>query len=144
MKGRIEKILETENLTASRFADIIQVQRSNVSHILAERNKPGLDFLQKVLQAFPSINGDWLLTGRGEMYVDSIVREKSNVTTSSPGVLQFKDEDPPVYQRMSSEKYENSPQNKESKVNMQGASKKVKKIILIFDDYSIETFDSHI
>ncbi len=69
MKERIEKILKLEQLTASRFADIIDVQRSNVSHILSGRNNPGLDFIQKILSKFTNINAEWLLLGKGEMYI---------------------------------------------------------------------------
>jgi transcriptional regulator with XRE-family HTH domain len=146
MKSRIERILEAEQLTASRFADIIQVQRSNVSHILAERNKPGLDFLQKVLQAFPSINGDWLLTGRGSMYIEEN-EPKSNVADQNlPGLLQFKEEDPAVYHTTSSRKSENTlieSVKQAPVVEPKGnASRKVMKILVVYDDYSIETFNS--
>lgn len=67
MKERIQNILDHEGLTSARFADNIGVQRSSVSHILSGRNKPGLDFLNKILIAFPAISGDWLITGQGEM-----------------------------------------------------------------------------
>ncbi|MFT3738994.1 MAG: helix-turn-helix transcriptional regulator [Breznakibacter sp.] len=67
MKDRIQRIIARENLTASKFADIIGVQRSSVSHILSGRNNPGLDFLNKILQHFPHISGDWLITGQGSM-----------------------------------------------------------------------------
>jgi transcriptional regulator with XRE-family HTH domain len=68
MQKRIELILETENLTVSQFADKIGIQRSGMSHILAGRNKPSLDFVLKVLQSFPNLNTDWLLFGKGAMY----------------------------------------------------------------------------
>ena len=49
MKEKIEEILNEFDLTPSRFADIIQVQRSSISHIISGRNKPSLDFIQKIL-----------------------------------------------------------------------------------------------
>ena len=55
------------NLSPSLFADKIGVQRSGVSHILSGRNKPSLDFIIKILTAFPQVDADWLLFGRGEM-----------------------------------------------------------------------------
>ncbi|MEG1498247.1 MAG: helix-turn-helix domain-containing protein [Bacteroidales bacterium] len=69
MQKRIELILKTQNLTVSQFADQIGIQRSGMSHILAGRNKPSLDFVTKVLQAFPAIRTEWLLFGQGSMYV---------------------------------------------------------------------------
>lgn len=68
MEDRLLKLLDTEQLSSSKFADVIGVQRSSVSHILTGRNKPSFDFLQKTLKAFPMLNSDWLILGEGEMY----------------------------------------------------------------------------
>ncbi len=67
MVDRIQLILKVNNLTASRFADEIGVQRSSISHILSGRNMPSLDLIQKVLKRYPEIDPDWLLNGRGSM-----------------------------------------------------------------------------
>lgn len=67
MKDRIAKIISHEGISPSKFADIIGVQRSSISHILSGRNNPGLDFLNKMLIHFPHISGDWLITGQGDM-----------------------------------------------------------------------------
>ncbi len=67
MKDRIIQLLNTEGLSASKFADIIGVQRSSMSHILSGRNNPSLDFIQKIMRAFPQVSGDWLISGVGEM-----------------------------------------------------------------------------
>ncbi|MCF8304611.1 MAG: helix-turn-helix domain-containing protein [Bacteroidales bacterium] len=71
MVERINLILQTKNLSASDFANQIGVQRSNVSHVLSGRNRPSLDFIQKILNRFPDINSDWLLLGKGSMYEKS-------------------------------------------------------------------------
>ncbi len=68
MQDQIQEILAKERLSSSQFADKIGVQRSSVSHVLSGRNKPGFDFIQKILAAFPEINGDWLITGSGDIY----------------------------------------------------------------------------
>ncbi len=68
MKNRIVQLINNEGLTSSKFADTIGVQRSSISHILSGRNKPSLDFIQKIMAAFPSININWLIAGEGEMY----------------------------------------------------------------------------
>ena len=43
------------------------MQRSGISHILSGRNKPSLDFVLKVIEAYPDLNESWLLKGEGEM-----------------------------------------------------------------------------
>ena len=68
MKERLEKFIRTEGLTPSRFAEIMGVQPSNISHILGGRNKPSFDFIEKMLLRFPKVNPDWLLLGKGSIY----------------------------------------------------------------------------
>lgn len=68
MKERLIQLLDLEQLSPSKFADIIGVQRSSISHIISGRNKPSFDFLQKTLRAFPGLNASWLLMGEGTMY----------------------------------------------------------------------------
>jgi transcriptional regulator with XRE-family HTH domain len=70
MNNRIQLILKTKDISASKFADEIGVQRSSISHILSGRNNPSLDFIQKILKRFPDINSDWILTGKGSMYLE--------------------------------------------------------------------------
>lgn len=67
MLERIKLIIKTKNLSASQFADKVGVQRSSVSHVLSGRNKPSLEFIQKVLMKFPDIRTEWLLFGKGSM-----------------------------------------------------------------------------
>jgi len=63
--NRLKEILEYHELTASLFADKIGVQRSSISHILSGRNKPSLDFILKVTNAFTDVDMYWLLNGKG-------------------------------------------------------------------------------
>lgn len=62
------QFLASKGLSPTHFADLLKVQRSGVSHILAGRNKPSYDFIEKMLLAFPNINAEWLLLGKGDMY----------------------------------------------------------------------------
>lgn len=81
MEDRLNTILNHFRLSPSQLAAKIGVQRSGVSHILSGRNRPGLDFIIKLLQAFPQIDPDWLLTGKG-----SLLRLKpgKELTTAEP------------------------------------------------------------
>ena len=60
---RFRYIMKLNQLSASAFADEIGVQRSSISHILSGRNKPSLEFIQKVLQKFPKVDANWLING---------------------------------------------------------------------------------
>jgi transcriptional regulator with XRE-family HTH domain len=60
---RIEKLIHSNELTASGFAEKIGVQRSSISHIISGRNKPSLDFLIKITEVFPEISLSGLVYG---------------------------------------------------------------------------------
>ncbi|MEZ4971235.1 MAG: helix-turn-helix transcriptional regulator [Flavobacteriaceae bacterium] len=63
--NRIDHILKFHDLSASVFADRIGVQRSSISHLLAGRNKPSLEFVLKIVSSFPDVDLYWLLFGDG-------------------------------------------------------------------------------
>ncbi len=68
MNRRLQQFLELENLSPARLADILEVQRSGMSHLLSGRNKPGYDFILKLLTKFPQLSADWFITGKGKPY----------------------------------------------------------------------------
>jgi transcriptional regulator with XRE-family HTH domain len=78
MKDRLLKIIKQYNLTSSRFADELGVERSGISHILSGRNQPSFDFLVKLMKLYPEINPDWLILGSGTMF-RTAVKEKAGI-----------------------------------------------------------------
>ena len=64
IKDRLSHILRAKNLTATQFAELMQIQPSNVSHLLSGRNKPSLDFLIKLKEVFPEYNYEWIILGK--------------------------------------------------------------------------------
>ena len=69
MINRINLILKAKNITARQFAEEIGIQPSGMSHIMSGRNNPSLEFVNKVVRRYPEIDANWLLLGRGEMYM---------------------------------------------------------------------------
>lgn len=67
MIERFQKIMEYAGVSPKRFAEILGIERSNVSHIMSGRNNPSLTVVQKILKNFPDISSDWLLFGEGNM-----------------------------------------------------------------------------
>ncbi len=67
MNSRISLILRTKNISPSQLADDLGVQRSGISHILNGRNKPSLDFIQRLIKRYPDISMTWLMFGEGPM-----------------------------------------------------------------------------
>lgn len=79
---RLKYLMKLNNLSASAFAEKIGVQPSSISHILSGRNKPSLEFVQKVLNQFPNISADWLLTGNTQIKEENI--ESTNKPNDIP------------------------------------------------------------
>lgn len=74
-KERIELLMKSYGMTPSQFADRTGIQRASVSHIISGRNKPSLEVLQKIYEAFPELDIKWLMTGVGEEPVTGGVAE---------------------------------------------------------------------
>jgi transcriptional regulator with XRE-family HTH domain len=89
---RLQKVMDYYEETASSFAVKIDVQRSSISHILSGRNKPSLDFVMKVLHAYPEVELYWLINGKGnfpnqkkiEPLLKKATLEKSETFIPSP------------------------------------------------------------
>ncbi|NQX85718.1 MAG: helix-turn-helix transcriptional regulator [Flavobacteriaceae bacterium] len=95
--SRLKKILTHYSLSASAFAEKVGVQRSSISHLLSGRNKPSLDFVMKISNAFPELNLYWLLNGKGD-FLQSHIQAKTlfeaapkSETPPAPSSLENKD-----------------------------------------------------
>ena len=78
MKDRIKKFIEAKGISAGELATVLDVQRSNISHILNGRNKPGASFIEKLLLEYPDLNARWLLTGEGSMFSEGVPMDNSS------------------------------------------------------------------
>lgn len=74
-RERIEKLIAMLNISARQFADEIRVKPSTISNMMVGRNNPSLDVMKRILLRYPTLNSDWLLTGRGEIWRDGKVPE---------------------------------------------------------------------
>jgi len=142
MKDRIIQLLNNEGLSASKFADIIGVQRSSMSHIISGRNNPSLDFIQKIMRAFPQISGDWLISGSGEMLKNQ----------ESPSLFQdtIKEEDPAPYHSSQPPKLKKepaeAPQPKADPVpdlDMTAflSGKRIEKVVVFYSDKTFKEYN---
>lgn len=140
MKDRIKKIIDSENISSARFAEILGVQRSNVSHILSGRNNPSLDFIQKVLDNFKQINIEWLMFGTEPMYkqgyetaetehIQDEVEHPMLKETPEPNRKNSKENIPPKQRKPESRQKEQA-QDLFQFIN----SKNVEKIIVFYTD----------
>jgi transcriptional regulator with XRE-family HTH domain len=78
---RIQLLIEKHRLSASSFADRIGIQRSGLSHLFSGRNKPSLDLIMKIIEAFPDTSVEWLLWGKGSLDLPDISFQTDEPTT---------------------------------------------------------------
>ena len=67
-RERIEKVKDTLGLTARQFAAEIHVQPGTISNMMSGRNNPSLHVMKKILERYPTLNPEWLIAEKGEMW----------------------------------------------------------------------------
>ncbi len=119
--------MDYKNISAGELSSRLDVQRSNISHILNGRNKPGASFIEKLLLSFPDLNARWLFTGIGEM-LDNY-REKETVTS-------------PVQQTIFTQNESNrSGANEETLRKIVTTNKEISKIVILYSDGTFTDFE---
>ena len=78
-RERIELLMKSYDLSPSQFAERAGIQRASVSHILSGRNKPSLEVMLKVYDAFPGVDMKWLMTGVGEEPVRHVAANQAPI-----------------------------------------------------------------
>jgi transcriptional regulator with XRE-family HTH domain len=132
MIDRIKEIIKKSGLSNADFSDRIGVQKSSLSHVLSERNKPSLDFVLKILEALPEINSDWLLFGKSSLASQKLPSETSvSLDEISPLEKAIK---PNLSSKNISSDHEGIIQNPKSSVS-------VDKIVIFYKNGSFEVWD---
>lgn len=149
MNTRLKQFLAAENISQAELAERIQVVRASVSHILSGRNNPSYDFIKGLMENYPRLNIEWLFFGKGKMYKDLAEQlpseHRSSVapqavsdseSDSTPQLFSFEEEEPAE---------ENIPADipsalkaSEEIAQKPARQRKVKKIIVLFDDDSYQ------
>ena len=146
IKDRISHILRAKNLTATQFAELMQIQPSNVSHLLSGRNKPSLDFLIKLKEVFPEYNYEWIIIGKKpittndsniiskESVFDKVEMTQHNETVEdTENVIVSKSHD--------LDTNDNPVDSLIPKITNNSSSSSLKQIIYVYDDHTFEVYN---
>lgn len=78
INDRINSLINSLRMNKNSFGKFINVSPQNIHNIIGERqSKPSSEVLEKIitavngLESAKKLNSDWLLTGKGEMFIDS-------------------------------------------------------------------------
>lgn len=133
---RLKKLIDQEDLTPSQFADTVGLNRSAISHVLNNRNKPGYEFMQKVNKAFPDWDFDWLMFSKKS----TAVKKTSTPKTTPPPPHQVEHTQTTYSQGTL---FSEPPPNSE-KSNTPTIRKVVTKTILIYNDGTFEIYQNNL
>ena len=139
IKDRLAHIIRAKNLTASQFAELMEIQPSNVSHLLNGRNKPSLDFLVKLKETFPEYSFDWIIMGKKPITINDPYpavsdTQKTNFNEDEDKrVIEFDDIDE-KYPENQSEFIENTDENHVKTID----KKTIEKVLVVYSDKTFE------
>lgn len=68
MKDRIRQIMESQHMTQQTFANFIELSPAALSSIFNDRTRPTLNIVESIKKKFPTINLEWLMFGKGQMF----------------------------------------------------------------------------
>ena len=64
---RLSEFLKAKNIRQKELADIFGITRQAVGHYVKGRAKLSLEFFIVLIEKYPDLNANWLLTGKGNM-----------------------------------------------------------------------------
>lgn len=139
LKDRLAHIIRAKNLTATQFAEMMQIQPSNVSHLLSGRNKPSLDFLIKLKDVFPEYSFDWIILGKKPITIS----ERQTIVKENDNIIDVK---LPTDQNLEKNLFDFAEENNniinEKKDYLSTSSKKLlRQLIYVYEDHTFEIFD---
>ncbi len=145
MTSKLNQILESEHLTATKLAEILEIQPSGISHILRNRNKPSYDFVVKLLRRFPRINPDWLLLDSGQMYRDDKpTAAPAETQTPKPAATEntlFDSLTANTYNNMErAADYSQTADSAEQPRQTSYSSKEIERIVIFYTDQTCECY----
>ena len=123
-KERIEQVIKSMNLTARQFAAEIHVQPGTISNMMAGRNNPSLEVMKRIMERYPTLNPEWLIAGRGEMW--------RTVPGQEPGLFDAQAPD-------QKEKAPRAAQKEEPQI-IAAPPKQIKNIVVYFTDGTYQEF----
>ena len=83
MKDRINALMKHLGMSQKNFAAEICISEGTLSSIFSGRTNPSLNTVNNIRERFPEVNMDWLMNGKGEMFVSSQANPRQVETNES-------------------------------------------------------------
>lgn len=148
MKNRLAEFMRHESLSAAKLAEITGVQPSAISHMLSGRNKPGFDFIARLLDAFPALSPQWLILGKAPM-ITTVMHdnERQSAVKDDKGGFDDSDNDPAGYGAITQELFPTAaafpdlPDEIPASTCADTPVKGIERIVIFYNDGTFESFN---
>jgi hypothetical protein len=72
INNRVEMLIKKVATNKASFSSSTGISSVILSHISSGRNKVSLKAVEQILKAYPKVNADWLVLGKGPMFKDAL------------------------------------------------------------------------
>ena len=131
---RLNILMDYYEISAALLAEKIEVQRSSISHILSGRNKPSLEFVLKILKAFPEVELYWLLNGVGSFPKQAEVKGSAPTLFSEIETPEVKINEPKAAEKLTNYEIEHERKNT--------TNQEIERIVIFFKNGSFKNYTS--
>jgi len=81
---RFSQLIQALGMSKNAFAISLDKTATVIQHLVDERNKPGFDLMNKVVDVYPNVSIEWLLRGKGPMMLASTSGAGASVAAEIP------------------------------------------------------------
>lgn len=151
MREKLLDLMKNEGLKPSQLAEMLGINPAGISHILAGRNKPSFELLQKILRRFPRVDPDWLLLDAPHMYRDAPAG-KPDDAAAAPARQGFSGHDD-LFSAVEASgavrlpEADQSRSAESSEIPLPASlpnSASVARVVVFYDDHTFESFTPHL
>ncbi|MDF1517703.1 MAG: helix-turn-helix transcriptional regulator [Lutibacter sp.] len=129
---RLNILMDYYEISAALLAEKIEVQRSSISHILSGRNKPSLEFVLKILKAFPEVELYWLLNGVGNF--------PKQVEVKTPSPTLFSEIETPEVKISEPKAIANTVTHEIEKQQNEKTGQEIERIVIFYKNGSFQNY----
>ena len=72
INNRVVQLIGKTTNSKSSFSQATGISAVILSHISSGRNKVSLTAVEQIIKAFPTVNAEWLILGKGQMFKDGL------------------------------------------------------------------------
>lgn len=146
--------MEAQHMTQQTFAQFIGMSTATLSSIFNERTKPTLNTVEAIKNKFPNISIDWLMFGKGPMFMDEKEDDSLSSTPqegsageqmldfgeSGAAGYQQNSQMPPVGNNVASPRTSQHSAMRTDIIYKEKESRKITEIRVFYDDQTWESF----